>query len=115
MPLFDYSRHLKHVAQIQTRARDKYGELYVTDTTTVACLLYEEDDEREFSFAEQTHVFKDRVIFEPDVTIELGNLIVSVVDKDGVEVLDVGELKEIESYHHHRYGKSFVSAGIDVD
>lgn len=112
----DYRRHLKHTAQIQTRAIDQYGEPYVTDTTTVICLLYEEDDEHTFvDPLVQSHLFKNRVIFEPTVSATPGDLLVSVVDKDGVEVLDSGELREVEAYYHYRHGKSFVWAGVDVD
>lgn len=102
--------------QLCSHSISQFGDTDITSVYTISCLVYRGSD---FQMQGAPLVTRERelrcIVSHATTFVEKGDILRTVVDKDGVTVLDEARVRDIEDYDHWEYGRRFRQLILDVD
>lgn len=119
-PLIDLRKYLVHKGQLQRTTRDDYGETVATSITTVACLVYSEDESRapvyprDIQHPRETLTFGHYALLPNTLSVRVNDMLASVIDINNLPVISSAKIVQVIELNHWRYGKRAIQVRLEV-
>lgn len=112
--LIKFSTYATQVGQLRTMGRSAFGDVSETSITTVNLLVYFEEDEQRQTSPNVTPLTRHFAILPTSATVNTGDHLKDVVDKNGNAVLSDARILLVDDYNSHRYGSRFKRVQLDL-
>ena len=96
-------RYLVHTGQLTAYTTDGYGQSSASTITTIACYVYDENQNENASAPVSTDRVKHFALVPSSVTVSEGYHL-SAVDPDGAAVISQSQVTNVQDFNSHLYG-----------
>ena len=116
-PLIRNKKYLTQLGQLKTMTRTVTGDLILTATTTIQCLLYQEEEKVGNVNPNITLLNLHRVCLPISIraVVKEQDHLAQVTDRFGRVVLDDARITKIIDYNHWRHEARFFVAHLSTD
>lgn len=116
-PLIRNSKYLTQFGQLKIMGRDVHGDAVLTSTSTVACLVYQEEAKQSQTNPAITILSLDRCCLPVSVRdqVKEHDHLAAVTDRFGRVILEDSRIVKIIDYNHWRHEARFFVVHLDTD